>query len=305
MIEVRFGVRWLRIWLIEVRAPFFIAVIIPVLVGATIAWSEGLFEPFLFSLTLASMILLNAGTNVLNDYFDYVSGIDLMTIKTPFSGGSGLLPRGILEPKSVYKAGLSFLITATLIGIYLATLRGYVILILGLIGVFTAYFYSTQLAKRGVGELLVGINLGPLAVLGSYYVQVQRLALEPFVASLPIGLLIAGVLYINEFPDFDADKGADRYNLVVRLGRRRAADGYVLLMSSVYACIMIGVLLSILPLASMISLVTFPYALWASKTVRKCRGLDVPISVNRATIVIHVMAGITLTISYILDTLLS
>ena len=207
-----------KLWIKELRAPFLTASIIPVFLGTVVAFHvEDTFNFSFFILTMVAMILLHSGTNVLNDYYDYMDGVDKIDIEsTPFSGGSGLLADGSLRPKSVFNYAMSLLLVGCIIGVYIAYERGLIILIFGIMGLISGIFYSAhpvKLINRGVGELFVGINFGPLVVIGSYYVQTQSLAIEPVVASLPMGFLITAVLYINEFPDYSTDKDAWRTNI--------------------------------------------------------------------------------------------
>lgn len=161
----------LLVWIKELRAPFFTAIIVPVFLGTVVArYSFGVFYPAYFVLCLIGAVFMQAGTNVVNDYFDYKSGCDSADAEfvSPFSGGSGLIPRGVLDPRKVHIAALIFLALGGVIGIFLALARGWVILVLGVVGVVCGYFYTTQFAPRGVGEFIVGLNFGPLVVLGSF-----------------------------------------------------------------------------------------------------------------------------------------
>ncbi len=246
---------------------------------------------------------INAGTNLANDYFDYKSGCDSINtdFSSPFSGGSGLLPKGVLNPREVYIASLVSFIFAGLIGVFLAVTRGWVIVVLGLTGVFSGYFYTTQLATRGVGEFIVGLNCGPLAVIGSYYVQTQTIALEPIIASIPLGMLILEVLWINEIPDYYADAKAGKRTLVTRIGRKRAADIYGILMFSTYAVIMLGVSLSLMPVVTLLSFLTAPMAIRAVFVAR--RNYEDPsklIPANAATVLIHLLTGLLLCTAYVI-----
>jgi len=298
----------LVIWIKELRAPFFTATIVPVTLGATIAWSSlGMFNASHFVLTLIAALCLHAGTNMTNDYFDFKSGCDIVNKEfvSPFTGGSRLLPEGVLKPRDVHVAALLSFSLASIIGVYLAFDRGWIILLLGVIGILSGYFYTTQLATRVVGEFFVGLNFGPLVVLGSYYVQAQRLSLEPLVASLPIGFLIANVLWINEIPDYTADKNVGKNTCVVRLGRKRSADVYALIMMAAYASIALGVILKIMPIASLIALTSIPIILKAIGIARKY--YDEPpklIFANANTIKIHALTGLLLIIGYLIHRIL-
>jgi len=293
------------VWIKELRAPFFTAVLIPVFLGTAVAWfSFGAFNLTYFILSLIGAVCVNAGTNLANDYFDYKSGCDLVNtgFSSPFSGGSGLLPKGVLNPRKVYIASLVSFIFAGLIGIFLALTRGWVIVVLGLIGVFSGYFYTTQLAPRGIGEFIVGLNCGPLVVIGSYYVQTQTIALEPIVASIPVGILILEVLWINEIPDYYADARAGKKTLVTRIGRKRAANVYGLLMFSTYAVILLGVILSLMSVLTLLSFLTVPLAIKAVNVAR--RNYEDPrklIPANAGTVLVHLFTGLLLCIAYVIS----
>lgn len=292
------------IWMKELRAPFFTATIVPVFLGAIIAWSSlDAFNTTYFTLSLIAALCLHAGTNMVNDYFDFKSGCDIVNkdFVPPFTGGSRLLPQSLLKPRNVHTAALISFSLASLIGVFLAFQTGWIILFLGVIGILSGYFYTTQLATRVVGEFFVGLNFGPLIVLGSYYIQTQKFALEPLAASIPIGLLIANVLWINEIPDYAADKYVGKNTCVVRLGRKRAADVYTAIMIATYVSIALGVGLKLMPVVSLISLATIPMALKAIKIAREHYGKPSKlVPANASTITIHVLTGILLALGYVI-----
>jgi len=295
------------IWIKELRAPFLTASIIPVLLGTIIAvHAEDSFNAFYFMLTLLAMVLLHSGTNVLNDYYDFVDGADRSSIEsTPFSGGSGLLANGSLSPGSVFRYALSLLIIGTVIGLLITYLRGWMIFGFGIMGLISGIFYSAspvKLSARGVGELFVGLNFGPLVVLGSYYVQTQSLTIEPVIASLPIAFLIAAVLYINEYPDYSADKQAGKTNILVRLGKERGVMVYYALMLATYASLLWGVGSGCIPIISLIALATLPLSMKALMVVRNnYNDTEKLLPANALTILIHLITGIILCISYLID----
>lgn len=295
------------IWIRELRAPFFTATLVPVLLGASIAWYRlGVFYITFFALTTVAALCLHAGTNMINDYFDYKSGCDFHPIYhefwAPFFGGSRLLPEGLLKPNDVYIAALlSYGLGAT-IGVFLALETGWILVLLGIIGVFSGYLYVTHLSPRGVGEFFVFLNFGPLMVLGSYYVQTQTFTLEPIIASIPVGLLIANVLWINEIPDYIADRAVGKNTLVVRLGRKRAADVYAAITVATYLYIMSAVGLRLMPMLSLITLATVPMT---SRAIRVARAhYDEPpgmVRANAATIKVHLFTGLLLICAYALS----
>ncbi|MFH1861911.1 MAG: prenyltransferase, partial [bacterium] len=225
--------RKIQIWLEEVRAPFFTAVLVPVLLASVMAWENGApVQIGYFFLTLIAAVFLHAGTNVINDYADHLNGCDARNqeFQRPFTGGSRLIQNGTLTPRQVLTGALVFFSLSTVLGLALVALRGIPILYLGVIGTFCGIFYTLppfNLAARGIGEFLVGLCFGTLMMLGAYYVQAQSFSSAVVIASIPVTLLIAGVLYINEFPDYVADRDSGKRHLVVRLGRPRAVYGYL------------------------------------------------------------------------------
>lgn len=246
------------------RAPFSSSLVVSVLLGAAIAWSEGIFHWGYFLLTLVGIVVINLGQNMANDYFDHLSGADEINRElTPFSGGSRTIQEGILSARQVLMWSLSLLLIGTLLGLYLTLARGWPVLWLGMAGVFIAVFGNAppfRLNYVGLGELATAIGSGPLIVLGSYYVQSQRLTEGALWASIPVGLLGAAILWINEFPDCEADRAVDKNTLVVRLGRERAVWGYIVLLAAAYAALVVGMALRVLPFTLLLALLTLPLA---------------------------------------------
>ena len=297
-----------KTWLAEVRAPFFTATIVPILLGATIAWARtGTFHLGLFLLTLLGGLLLHTGTNVANDYFDHRSGTDDVNVEfvRPFTGGSRMIQTGLLTPREVLWGALAAFALACLVGLYLAYVRGPLIIVLGIFGIFCGFFYTAppfNLASKGIGEFFIGLNFGVLMTLGSFFVQSGYLAWEPVVAAIPVGLLIAGVLYINEFQDAPADGSVGKDHLVVRLGRKKAALGYLMLIVATYAVIVLAALLRITSPFTLIALATLPVAIRAVGVARAHYDEYLQlVPANAATVFIHLLTGLLLSAGYLLD----
>lgn len=295
----------LKLYLIELRAPFFTASVIPVLLGAATAYRKtGVLDFPLFLITLIWGVLIHAGANVANDYFDFKSGNDDANKEfvSPFTGGSRLIQNKLLSPEEVKLEFIILLLLAACITVFLAFKFGLLIFISGAIGIFSAYFYiapPVSFANRGIGELIVGLNLGFILCAASYYVQAGILDIIPILASIPVAFLIVAVLYINQFPDYKADKEAGKNNIVVRLGRKKAAAGYVFLMISAYFFIILFVLLKVMPLISSAALLTFPLVLKSINTLRK--NYDNPQGLAEAcglTIILHLTVGLLISASY-------
>ena len=296
------------LWVVKLRAPFFTADLVPVCLGVAIAWAlTGTFNLWYFLLTLIGAICINAGTNMTNDYFDHTWGSDEVNTEfaNPFTGGSRLIQMGLVEPKTFLWQGIGIFVIASLIGLVLTFTRGLWVLWLGIIGIFTGFFYTAppvRLARTGLGELLVGLNLGPLVVLGSYYVQTQTVSWEPVIASLPVGLLIALVLWINQFQDAPADAAVGKNHMVVRLGRRRAATVYGVSLALVYLSLVGGVLFAGVTPFALLGLLTLPLAVKAYRVARV--HYDHPqelVPANATTIKIHLTTGLLIALGYVVQ----
>ncbi|WP_415312623.1 prenyltransferase [Candidatus Nitrosocosmicus sp. FF01] len=180
-------------------------------------------NPLEFSVLNAILIYLgvfclHSSVDLLNDYFDFKRGIDLRTKKTKFSGGTGVLPEGLLSPTRVYLAGIVFLLIGLMIGGFFVFSKGYIIGLILLFAAISILLYSTKLVNLGLGELFVGIK-GMLIVVGTYYVQTSMLAVEAAVLGAVVGLLSSTVLYVNSIPDIKPDREGGRRTLAILLDR--------------------------------------------------------------------------------------
>lgn len=295
----------LKNWRMALRVPFLTASIVPVLLGTAVAWfTIGTFYWGFFLLTLLAALSIHAGANIINDYSDHRSGNDEVNREfvRPFSGGSRVIQLGLLTPLEMFAGASFFFILSALIGFYLAWSRGPLILVLGAIGLISGIFYTSSLfywAKRGIGELLVGLNFGILMTLGAFYVQTQSFSWLPVIAAIPVSLLIAAVLYINEFPDYTADKQVGKKTLVVRLGRERAVILYILMMAGVYLSIGVGVATKALPLATLFGLITLPLVIKAIQYARKHHSSSFDlVPANALTVTVHLATGLLLTLAF-------
>ena len=244
----------LKAWLILPRFQYLPLTIILVSLGTAIAAYEGNFHLGHYLLAMIGSILVHMTVNVINDYHDYLDGIDLNTRRTPFSGGSGVLPENLLKPNQAFWFATICLLIAMVIGFYFCIVKGWILFPLLLIAGFSAYFYNVYLSKRMMGEIFAGLGFGPLLVLGSYYIQTGRYSWETLFASLAPGILTANLLFLNEFPDSEADQKGGRKHFVISLGRRDASYLFVALMGVSYLCIIVGVLTGIMPVVTLISL---------------------------------------------------
>ena len=298
----------LKFYLMELRAPFFTATVVPILLGTAIAYNlNSAFNGFYFVLTLLGGLFLHAGANVINDYFDHKSNNDELNKEfvSPFTGGSRMIQEKLLTPKEVLIEAIICLALGSAIGIYLTIQVGWVILAIGIFGVFSAIFYVDPIVKlvgRGIGEFFIGLNFGVAMTFGAYFVQTAQFSWMPIIASLPVAILIAALLYINEFQDAKADELVGKNHLIVRLGKKRAVTGYIFLMIATYLAVVISVVTDILPPITLISLLTTPIAIKAIKVAQENYEDSMKlVPANVSTILNHLLTGLLLIVSFFVD----
>ncbi|GBC72886.1 1,4-dihydroxy-2-naphthoate octaprenyltransferase [archaeon HR04] len=289
-------------WLRAIRVRFLLASIISVSIGLAIAlWKYDALDPLHALLTYIGVLSLHASVDLLNDYWDYRSGIDKVTRRTPFSGGTGVLPENMLLPSSVYRAGIAFLIIGAVIGLYFVAVRGIAIAIILAFAVAAVYLYSTSIVRIGLGEFFVALK-GTMIVVGTYYVQVGALSIEPVYAGIISGMLSSSVLFINSFPDYEADRRGGRRTLVILLGPARASRLFIAFPSAVYIMIIAGVVLQILPLYTLATLLALPLALRAYR-ILKARYDDAEglIPCMSSTVVFSRIVGIAIVVGVLVE----
>lgn len=291
------------------RLPFLTATAVPVLLGAIIAWKDGFINIPLFLLTLIGACCFHIAHNVINDYFDFRSGADNANLTpTPFSGGSRVIQRGLVSPIGMRNLAIVFYVLGGAVGLALVALRGIEVLWIGAAGFLVGFLYTApifHLAHRGLGEVMVALGFGPIVVLGAYFVQTGRFSSEALWASIPVALLIVAVLYINEIPDRPWDARTGKRTLVVRLSPSAMVNGYWLLAVVTYAVILAGVLLGVMPAATLVGLLTLPMAWRAFNTLRK--NYNYPyrlLPANGATIFLHLLTGLLLFAGYVIGGLM-
>jgi len=248
----------ISVWLRVIRVRFLLASIIAVLVGLALNWSQNAtIEYFDAILTFAGVLALHASVDLLNDYWDFKRGIDTKTTRTKMSGGTGVLPEGLLKPSSVYRAGVLFLIIGSLIGSYFVITNGILIAIILGFAILSIYFYSTKIVDSGLGEFFVAVK-GSMIVIGTFFIQSGEINIESILAGIVIGTLSSLVLFIASFPDHDADKSKGRKTLVIVIGKEKASKIFWIFPLIAYSVIIIGITLSLFPVLSLISLLSFP-----------------------------------------------
>ncbi len=308
-VKPRLAPGWLA--LRATRLPFLTATIVPVLVGIAIAATDGAFDLPSAMLTILGAAFVQLGLNVANDVFDTTQGADDANVTpTQFSGGSRVIQYGLLSLRQMATIATAFYLAAAAIGIVLLAIRwSEALLVIGIVGFVVSLGYTApplKLVYRGLGEIAVAIGFGPLMLLGAYVVQTRgALSWEPFVASIPIALLVALILYVNEIPDRRGDAHAGKRTLPVRFSRRAVIRGYDVAVALAYAVIVVGVVAGLLPLPALLVLLTIPMARRVhdglAPNYDNPYGLMAVMGVN---IKVHAYAGLLLLAAYALVLLL-
>ena len=223
----------MNVYIKALRAPFLVGSVVPVIIASAYALIERqfIFVPFL--ITVLGVGALHLGANLINDYYD-ARGSDPINFRlTPFSGGSRVIQNKDLTPGVILFMSICFFALGLACGIWLTILGRPFVLVIGFLGLAAGWSYSSppfQLMSRGLGEIAIFFAFGPLISLGTYYVMSGHLSWQAFAIGLPHGFLIAEVIWINQFPDYQADKEAAKMNLVVRLGPDISRYLYCLIM---------------------------------------------------------------------------
>ncbi len=306
----RFGFSKLIILFLATRPKFLVASAAPVLVGSALGYATtGAFSPVLFILALLAIMALHAGANMANDYFDHISGNDWANKNpTPFSGGRRFIQERILSPKATLLASLFWLTVASIIGVIIILLtQSIFILVLGLVGLLGGFFYTAPPVKLGyrcIGEFVIALLFGLLAVYGSYYLQTETIDVTPILPAVIVSILIFLVILVNEFPDLKADAAVNKRTLVVLFGVPAAIWIYraVLFASFVVAAVML--IYGRMFYAGFFYLFTLPVAVVAMRFVNK-KDLTAPgkYRASQITVLLHALGSLALTAGFIVSSL--
>ena len=259
----------LSAWFRVIRIRFLLSSVIAVSVGLAISWWHiGQIDILYAIMTMGGVVSLHASVDLLNDYWDFKRGIDTQTQRTKMSGGTGVLPEGLLQPNQVYRAGLGFLIIGALIGSYFVIIDGIVIGMILAFAVVSIYFYSTKIVDSGLAEIFVAIK-GTMIVLGTYFIQTLEINLTTIMGGIFIGLLSSLVLFITSFPDFEADKAKGRKTLVISVGKQKATIVFWIFPIVIYSILISGIFYEIFPIYCIISIVMFPLIIKAGLLLKQ------------------------------------
>jgi 1,4-dihydroxy-2-naphthoate octaprenyltransferase len=301
-IRPRLSAGWL--FLRTTRLPFLSATAVPVLLGIAVAARAGAFDPWLALLTVIGAAFAHLAINVSNDIFDTLSGADEANVNpTPFSGGSRILLYDLLTLRQLIALDATLFAGAAAIGLVLVwATNSATLLAIGLAGIGLGLAYTAppvKLVYRGLGEIAVALGFGPVMLLGAYVVQTGSLSWEAAIASIPVAILVALILYVNEIPDRVGDRAAGKRTLPVRLSPAAVTGIYLGAAALAFVVLVAGVAIGLLPLAALLALLPVPLAWQVYRGIQ--RFYDQPYAlmpVMGANIKLHAYVGILLLAGY-------
>ena len=246
------------------RLPFLVLTPACVMLGAATAdWSGGSPLNFYYlALALIGALGAHISVNALNEYHDFESGLDFSTEPTPFSGGSGTLPRNPHKSHVALITGIISMTVTVLVGVYFLRVRGLWLLPVGLLGLVTIVTYTKWITRNAFLCLIApGVGFGPFMVMGTDFVLTGTYSWTSFIASLVPFFLVSDLLLLNQFPDVEADRTVGRHHFPIAIGRKASATLYVAFLGSAYASVIIGYVAGLLPLEGFLALASIIFAI--------------------------------------------
>ena len=299
----------LRTWFKATQPHSFVASIVGVVLGTAIAYTRAsAFDLAAFLLTLAGVVLLQAATNMSNDTVDFLRGVDDLPprLVSPFTGGARVLPDKELTVAAHRRVWIAFYALGALIGAILALTRpnGWLLLTLGLIGGAFAVFYTLppfSLQYHGLGDIAVGVVFGPIVALGAYAVQAGALSFETLLASIPLGILVAAFLFVNEMPEHETDPRGGKRTIPARIGLGASLRLYVGMIGAALVLLVAFVVAGGMPWPTLLGLLA-AVPLARSVQVLRVYYREYPrhMPANAGTIQAVLVLGIALTLGYLL-----
>lgn len=297
----------MNIYVKAMRLPFLTGSLIPVILAAALSLLHGSVDIGRLILVLIGVGSLQVGANLINDYYDDPGSDRINLHPTPFSGGSRVIQDKLMDARTVWGMAMGFFVVGTAAGVWLALTGRPFVVVIGLMGFLAGYLYSASpfsLMSRGLGEITIFLAFGPLITWGTYYVMTGLLTLEGFVLGIPMGFLITAVIWINQFPDVDADQAARKRNWVVRLGRDRSRFIYTILMLGPYPVVLYWILTQKGFWPCIVVALTIPMALKAIKILSlHYQAYDELIPAQALTIQTHLVLGLLLSAALVFQKL--
>jgi len=296
-----------RLWTVflATRLPFLTATLVPVGLGGVIAARDGAFHALWFVLALVAAVAVHLGLNMANDLFDDANGADAANVTpTPFSGGSRVLQYGLVSRRTMVTGCVALYALSMGMGVYLAVERGWGLLAIGAVGIVLSLVYSApplRLVHRGLGEPVTALGFGPVMAVGTYFASAGRWSWQPVLASLPVALLIALVLYVNQIPDRAGDAAAGKRTLIVRLSPAQVQAGYATGVGAAFVCILVEVVAGVTPAWTLLALATLPLAWRVWRGLRAHYGEPYALMPTmQSNILLHLLTGLLFVIGYVI-----
>ena len=292
-------IRSARIWLLALRPASLTASAVPVLVGTALAADEA-FRPGLFAMAFLGSLALQSGTNLANDYYDHVQGVDTASSLGP----SGVIQRGLLPPRAVLIGAFVAFGAAAAFGLVIATFVGWPVLALGVASLLAGFAYTApplKLAYRGLGELTVFAFMGPAVVMGAAYVQLETWTWDAFLASIPVGLLASAILHANNLRDIEDDRAHGKHTLATLLGRPAADYELAALVAAAFAIAAALAILGTAPLTTLVALAALPAGVLLLRALATSPD---PRSLNRVlagAVGVHLLFGLLWALGFALE----
>lgn len=289
----------LRAWYSATRPRVFTATYVPLALAAAIALDQGVFDLAPFVLALIGALCLQTGANLVNEYADYRRGADTYKV-----AGQGMtIKQQVLAPRSVLAGAVVSVVAGALIGLLLLAHSGPLLLWIGLGGVLVTVTYTAgpfPLAYNGLGEVAVAVFMGPLMVLGAYYVMARAYDPTPVLASAPVALMVAAILHANNIRDYDADKAVNKRTLAVIFGLRFARVEYALLVGGAYVALALLALAGVVPWPGLLAFATLPAALRLLRVVTTSSDTALLHRAQGQTAQLHGRFGLLLALGWLL-----
>jgi len=299
--------RWWTFFL-AVRLPFLTATIVPIALGGAVAAYDGRFSWGWWLLALVAGCAVHLGLNIANDLSDDVTGADAANVTpTPFSGGSRVMQYGLVSRKAMQRACVACYAVAVALGLVMVAARGPALLVIGLVGVVLSLQYTgapLRLVYHGLGEPVTALGFGPIMTIGAYYVCAQQWSWPAIYASLPVAVLIALVLYVNQIPDRAGDAAVGKRTLIVRWSAPRVQSAYAVSTATAFLLIAAGPILGLTPWWTLVALATIPLARSVLRGMRAAydRPYELMPSMQK-NIALHFATGLAVVAGWVVATL--
>jgi 1,4-dihydroxy-2-naphthoate polyprenyltransferase len=288
----------LRTWYRATRPRTLGAAYAPVLVGTAVALPVFAFERFL--LALVGAVAIQAATNMFNEYFDHIQGLDLTRPRR----ADMVVQTGDLPYAALFRGGVVAMAVGALCGVALVALTNWSLLVVGLLSVFAGYAYTAKpfsLGYRALGEATVFVFMGPVIVMGAAFVQTERWTWQALLVSLPVAMLVTAILHVNNIRDMADDLANGKRTLANLLGRRVAVYEYLLLVPGAYVVVAVLIVTGVAGWPALLTMVSAPIAIRLGRVAAAGEGVDVLDGLLVQTAKLHVRFSLLLALGLAID----